>query len=47
MNCKGLIAELTEYLDGAMEPSIRVRIGTAFNEVPELPGSGEYNAQDN
>jgi anti-sigma factor RsiW len=26
MNCKGLIAELTEYLDGAMEPSIRAEL---------------------
>jgi anti-sigma factor RsiW len=26
MNCKGLIAELTEYLDGAMEPSVRAEL---------------------
>jgi anti-sigma factor RsiW len=26
VNCKGLIVELTEYLDGALEPSVRVEL---------------------
>jgi len=26
VNCQGLIVELTEYLDGALEPSVRVEL---------------------
>ncbi len=46
VNCKGLIAELTEYLDGALEAPASHRAGTAFDEVQEVPGGSEHDAQD-